>query len=71
MCKWCTKHGIGKKWYMNARNYSDQLADEHNLQEYLTEQWMNFEAVYIRKIAGLSSKGLGYKLQMPLIGKIL
>jgi hypothetical protein len=32
---------------------------------------MNLEAVYIRKIAGLSSKGLGYKLQMPTIGKIL
>lgn len=71
MCKWCMKHGIGHKWYMNAKNYSNQLADELNLQEYLTEQWMNFEAVYIRKIAGLSSKGLGYKLQMPVIGKIL
>ena len=71
MCKWCMKHGIGQKWYKNAENYSNQLADENNLKEYLTEQWMNFEAVYIRKIAGLSSKGLGYKLQMPIIGKIL
>ncbi|MFW9880235.1 MAG: 4Fe-4S binding protein [Candidatus Thorarchaeota archaeon] len=71
MCKWCFKHGIGQKWYMNAKNYSDQLAKELDMKEYLTEQWMNFETIFIRKIAGLSSKGLGYKLQIPLIGKII
>lgn len=26
MCDWCTKHGAGKKRYMNARNYSNELA---------------------------------------------
>lgn len=56
------KHAIGQKWYKNAENYSNQLVDEYNLKEYLTKQWMNFEALYIRKITGLSSKGLGYKL---------
>ncbi|MHA2008130.1 MAG: 4Fe-4S dicluster domain-containing protein [Promethearchaeota archaeon] len=71
MCKWCFQHGIGEKWYLNAKNYSDQLAKDLDLEEYLTEQWMNFETVFIRKITGLSSKGLGYKLQMPLIGRIV
>ncbi|MHA1688804.1 MAG: ATP-binding protein [Promethearchaeota archaeon] len=71
MCQWCMKHGAGKKWYMNARNYSNELADEYNLKEYLTEQWMNFEQVFIRKIAGISSKNLGYKLKLPIIGRIL
>ena len=56
---------------MNARNYSNELAEEHNMKEYLTEQWMNFEQVFIRKIMGFSSKDLGYKLKMPIIGKIL
>ncbi|MBY9017787.1 MAG: 4Fe-4S dicluster domain-containing protein [Candidatus Lokiarchaeota archaeon] len=41
------------------------------MREYLTEQWMNFEQIYIRKIAGFSSKDLGYKLKMPIIGRIL
>jgi Pyruvate/2-oxoacid:ferredoxin oxidoreductase delta subunit len=71
MCDWCTKHGNGKKWYMNARNYSNELAEEYNMESYLTEQWMNFEQVFIRKIMGFSSKDLGYKLKMPIIGRIL
>jgi NAD-dependent dihydropyrimidine dehydrogenase PreA subunit len=56
---------------MNAKNYSNQLAEEMNLKDYLTEQWQNYEQVYIRKVMGFSSKNLGYKLKMPIIGKIL
>ncbi|MHA1849146.1 MAG: hypothetical protein ACTSXU_15990 [Promethearchaeota archaeon] len=41
------------------------------MKEYLTEQWMNFEQVFIRRIAGISSKNLGYKLKLPIIGRIL
>jgi ferredoxin len=65
------KHGAGGKWYMNARNYSNELAEGMNLEAYLTEQWMNFEQVYIRRIMGVSSIGLGYKLKMPIIGRVL
>lgn len=25
MCEFCTKHGEGKKWYMQMKNYSDEL----------------------------------------------
>lgn len=71
MCQWCMKHGAGGKWYMNARNYSNELADSIQAKEYLTEQWKNFEQVYIRKVMGISSIDLGYKLQMPIIGKVL
>jgi hypothetical protein len=53
------KHGAGGKWYLNARNYSYELAEAMNLQAYLEEQWRNFEQVYIRKIMGISSIGLG------------
>jgi len=42
-----------------------------NLKAYLEEQWQNFETVYIRKIMGFSSIGLGYKLKMPIIGRVL
>lgn len=66
MCDWCMKHGAGGKWYLNARNYSYELAESMNLQAYLEEQWKNFEQVYIRKIMGISSIGLGYKLRMPI-----
>lgn len=71
MCEWCMKHGSGGKWYMNAKNYSYELVDKYNLREYLSEQWMNFENVFIRKIMGMSSIGLGYKLQMPIAGRVI
>jgi len=65
------KHGSGGKWYMNAKNYTDELAKDMDAEEYLTEQWRNFEQVFIRKIMGFSSIGLGYKLKMPMIGRFL
>ncbi|TXT55528.1 MAG: hypothetical protein BAJALOKI2v1_660013 [Promethearchaeota archaeon] len=72
MCDWCMKHGDGKKWYMNSKNYfADAISDKQDMTNYLEEQWMNFEQVFIRKIMGFSSKNLGYKLKMPIIGKLL
>ncbi len=56
---------------MNARLYSNELADEYNMREYLEEQWKYMETLFIRKIMGFSSIGLGYKLRMPIIGRII
>jgi len=28
MCEFCTKHGEGKKWYLQMQNYSQELLDE-------------------------------------------
>lgn len=58
---------------MNAKNYSNELARELDLERYLTEQWRFFETLYIRKFMGglVSSAGLGYKLSLPIIGKVL
>ena len=71
MCKNCLKHGAGGKWYFNARNYSNELAEEMNLKEYMQEQWKNFEQITLRKIGGFTGVGLGYKLKMPIIGRIV
>jgi ferredoxin len=67
------KHGAGGKWYMNAKLYSNELARELDLERYLAEQWRFFETLYIRKFMGglVSSAGLGYKLSLPIIGKVL
>ena len=41
MCKWCTKHGAGKKWYLNSKNYmADEIGSEDHYRDYLTEKWM-------------------------------
>jgi NAD-dependent dihydropyrimidine dehydrogenase PreA subunit len=70
MCDHCLKHGTAGKWYLNAKNYSKELAEELNLKEFFLEQYKNFEAMQVRKIAGLDGVGLGYKMKMPIIGRI-
>ncbi len=65
------KHGAGGKWYLNARHYSEEVARKYNLREFLLEQYKNFEQLPVRKVAGISPVGLGYKLRIPLIGRIV
>ena len=35
MCDFCIKHGAGKKWFENARNFSYELFSEQYIQEFL------------------------------------
>ncbi|MBA7647624.1 hypothetical protein ES703_55401 [subsurface metagenome] len=57
MCQWCFKHGAGKKWYLNAKNYyADQISSEEDMKDYLEEQWKSMENLFIRKIKGLNLK---------------
>lgn len=49
MCEYCTKHGEGKKWYLNIENYlEERMSDEHkkyilsmhdNVEYSATEAW--------------------------------
>ena len=72
MCKWCMSHGAGGKWYLNARNYSKELADEYQMKEHLTEVYKDFESIFVKKAAyGMSAIGVGYKLRMPVIGRVV
>jgi ferredoxin len=71
MCEWCYKHGAGNRWYLNARNYLHETAAEVGAQEYLEMLWKNYEKVYIQRLFGISSKGIGYKLQWPLLGRFM
>ncbi|MBA7707342.1 hypothetical protein ES703_116213 [subsurface metagenome] len=71
MCDYCVKHGAGGKWYLNARNYSNEIVEKYNLRDFLLEQYKNFEQISIRKVGGFNAVGLGYKLQIPIIGRIV
>ncbi len=71
MCDLCLKHGAGGKWYLNAENYSNKIVEKYGLREYLLEQYKNFEQVPARKVHGFSAVGVGYKLRMPIIGRII
>ncbi len=71
VCDHCLKHGTAGKWYFNARNYSNELAEELDLKEFLLEQYKSFEAMQVRKFGGFSAIGMGYKIQMPIIGRMV
>jgi len=71
MCEFCFKHGAGKKWYLNSKNYLEETAQETGAHEYIFELWKQFEKVYLQKIYGISMKGPGYRFSMPLVGRAM
>ena len=71
MCDLCMKHGAGGKWYLNAEHYSNEIVEKYNLRDFLMEQYKNFEQMSVRKVHGFNAVGMGYKLRIPLIGRII
>jgi NAD-dependent dihydropyrimidine dehydrogenase PreA subunit len=65
------KHGDGGKWYLNARNYTKELADEQRAVEHLEAVYKKFEQTWSGKTKGLNIPGLDYKLKMPIIGRVI
>lgn len=37
MCEFCHKHGEGKKWYLEAKNYSEQLLSDARRRKFIEE----------------------------------
>jgi Pyruvate/2-oxoacid:ferredoxin oxidoreductase delta subunit len=37
MCQFCTKHGEGKRWYLSAKNYSEDLVSDLGRRKMITE----------------------------------
>jgi NAD-dependent dihydropyrimidine dehydrogenase PreA subunit len=71
MCDMCMKHGAGGKWYKNSKLYSNKIVEKYNLKDFLMEQYQNFEQISVRKVHGFNAVGMGYKLRMPIIGRIV
>jgi NAD-dependent dihydropyrimidine dehydrogenase PreA subunit len=42
MCEFCTKHGDGKKWYLQAKNYAEELSADLQRQRYFAEFFGGF-----------------------------
>jgi Pyruvate/2-oxoacid:ferredoxin oxidoreductase delta subunit len=54
MCEFCTQHGEGKKWYLQAKNYSQELLNEQRRQ-YMAEFFSDFEHMMGDKAALLDT----------------
>ncbi|MBN1533586.1 MAG: 4Fe-4S binding protein [Spirochaetes bacterium] len=65
------KHGAGGKWYLNARHYSNEIVEKYNLRDFLMEQYTNFEQMQVRPVMGFNGVGLGYRVRIPIIGRII
>ena len=46
MCKFCYKHGAGKRWYLNERNLSVKLAKELGFEQWELDHWKLIDKVY-------------------------
>jgi NAD-dependent dihydropyrimidine dehydrogenase PreA subunit len=56
---------------MNARNYQRELAEETNAVEHLHEILKVFDRSGVTPVYGMKFAGSGYKLQMPIIGRVV
>ena len=46
MCEFCHKHGEGKTWYLQAKNYSDDLLSDLGRRKFIGDFFENFPARY-------------------------
>ena len=60
MCEFCVKHGEGKKWYLNVKNYSHDLLSDIKRKEFVTDHF-NWIDRNCRKYSWLI-KTISYKL---------
>ena len=44
MCEFCLKHGEGKKWYLQAKNYSDDLLSDIRRRQFIESFFTNIES---------------------------
>ncbi len=50
MCEFCIQHGAGKKWYLAAKNYADELARSEERELFIKDFFKNYERNYQKKI---------------------
>ena len=53
MCEFCVQHGEGKKWYLEAKNYSRELMNEER-KRFSTEFFEKFDETTIQNLGALS-----------------
>jgi ferredoxin len=53
MCEFCTQHGEGEKWYLQAKNYSEELLNEER-KRFTADFFENIEQYARDRLGGLS-----------------
>jgi len=47
MCEFCYKHGEGKKWYLQAENYSEDLMSDLRRRKFIKDFFESPEALHL------------------------
>lgn len=83
MCEFCLKHGEGEKWYLQAKNYSDDLLSDIRRRKYIEEFVSHPEALagsahYLdllsklpRPIRDLASRIFTWKMKKNHFGQVV
>lgn len=73
MCEFCHKHGEGKKWYLQAENYSEDLLSDLRRRKFIADFFSNPEEIrkQIGKLEGLNkAPGFVRSVLMPyMVGR--
>ncbi len=67
MCEFCHKHGEGKKWYLQAKNYSDDLLSDARRRRFIEEFFKHPEELG-EAVAGLDRLEKAPKFIRSVIG---
>jgi hypothetical protein len=70
MCEFCLKHGEGKKWYLQANNYSDELLSDIRRRRMIEEFFTNPEQI-TKGIEHLNRLEKSPKFIRSMIGRII
>lgn len=71
MCEFCVKHGEGKKWYENMKNYSDHLLHLNGREDYVVRFLENFEAKHVRPFTQLDRVKAGSPVVHKFVERIV
>ena len=50
MCELCIQHGAGKKWYLAAKNYADELAQSQERRLFIKSVFKDYRKIYGRQV---------------------
>ena len=71
MCEFCLKHGDGKKWYLQAKNYSAELASDLRRQRFFKEFFADFKKTANDSLAGFERFGKAPALFKGIIRRLV
>lgn len=69
MCEFCAKHGDGKKWYLQAKNYSEDLTADLRRQKTIAHWFDCYRCGVCRAGCSAGAISLQERSQVPIVAR--